>query len=211
MRSVAVALSVGLALLVVAIITILARSPLTVAGTNSVPETVNNELHKGNLSSCQPVGTFPKGTSAIRIAIEPTSAGPTVTAKVLSGTRVLTQGQLIDGWGSASSATVPVKPLAQTLKNAVICTTIGPATLPFKIRGTPARQSAANANKLQAVVLHMEYMRPGPKSWWSLAPSIAYHMGLGRAASGTWIVYFTIVLMLAVAILAARLTLKELP
>lgn len=211
MRSVAVALSVGLALLVVAIVVILARSPLKVVGTNSVAETVVNELQKGNLSSCQPVGAFPKGTSAIRIGIEPTSAGPTVTAKVLSGTRVLTQGQLIDGWGAASSATVPVKPLAQTVDNAVICTTIGAATLPFRIRGTPARQPAPGANKLQAVVLRMEYMRPGPKSWWSLAPSIAYHMGLGRAASGTWIVYFTIALMLAVAALAARLVLKELP
>ncbi|HEV7936523.1 MAG TPA: hypothetical protein VGP18_00685 [Solirubrobacteraceae bacterium] len=210
MRRVAVALSVGLALLVVAILAILTRSPLTVIGTNSVPAAVTNELQNGNLSRCQSVGTFPKGTSAIRIAIEPTSAGPTVTAKVLSGTRVLTEGQLVSGWGAASSATVPVKPLAQTLEDAVICTAIGPAVLPFRIRGTPARRSAAGANKLQDMFLSMEYMRPGPQSWWSLAPSIAYHMGLGRAASGAWIVYFTIALMLAVVILSARLTLKEL-
>jgi hypothetical protein len=35
-------------------------------------------------------------------------------------------------------------------------------------------------------------------------------MGLGRAASGTWIVFLALALMLAVVILASRLVLREL-
>jgi hypothetical protein len=56
----------------------------------------------------------------------------------------------------------------------------------------------------------MEYLRPQPKSWWSLASSIAYRMGLGRAVGGTWIVFLALALTLAVALLALRLTLREL-
>jgi hypothetical protein len=56
----------------------------------------------------------------------------------------------------------------------------------------------------------MEYLRPGRKSWWSLASSVAHHMGLGHAASGTWIVFLVLALMLTVVILASRLALREL-
>jgi hypothetical protein len=53
-------------------------------------------------------------------------------------------------------------------------------------------------------------LRPGTKSWWSMASSIAYHMGLGHAPSGTWIVFLLIVLVLGVVFIVVRLTLEEL-
>jgi len=36
-------------------------------------------------------------------------------------------------------------------------------------------------------------------------------MGLGHAASGTWVVFLLIALMIVVAVLASRLLLRELP
>src|SRR6202035_4134591 len=100
MRSVMVVLAVGLALLAIAVVALLSRAPLTVAGTNSIPAKVDVELEKGDVGSCQPAGTIPQGTSAIRIAIEARAVGPMVTLKVFSGSRVLTEGREVAGWGA---------------------------------------------------------------------------------------------------------------
>lgn len=209
MRIIPLIITIGLGLIVTAIVATIARSPITVAGTNSVSAQVTGELKKGDISSCQPAGTIPRGTSAIRIAIEPIDVGPKVDVKVLSGSRMLAEGQTPAGWGSASTVTVPVKPFAGPIHGAHICTMIGPAVQRFRISGE-LRHSHTSEVKLQALILQMEYLRPGPKSWLSLASSIAYHIGLGHAASGTWIVFLAVLLMLAVVALASRLTLEEL-
>ncbi len=209
MRIVAFVLTIGLSLIAVAIVATVARSPITVAGTNSVSARVVGELEKGDISNCQPAGTIPRGTSAIRITIEPIDVGPEVSVKVLSGSRTLTKGQTPAGWGSAPTVTVPVKPFASPIHGARICTTIGRVVQPYRISGE-LRHSHPSEVELQALILRMEYLRPGPRSWLSLASSIAYHMGLGRAASGTWIAFLAVLLMLAVVALASRLTLEEL-
>jgi hypothetical protein len=210
MRSVTVAVAVGLTLMVIAIALVMTRSPLEVAATNSVPPKVDLELEKGEVASCQAAGALPRDTSAIRVAIEARAVGPMVTLEILSGSRVLTTGRQVAGWGPAPTVTVPVGRLAHTADNARICITVGPTVEPFRFRGIPRQPPLTGVGKLQSVTLRMEYLRSGPSSWWSLASSIAYHMGLGRAASGTWIVFLALALMLAVAILAARLTLEEL-
>ncbi len=210
MRSVTVALVLGLTLMAIAIVVVLAQSPITVAGTNSVAGTVDRELVKGNVSSCQAAGMLPQGTSAVRIAIEARAVGPMVTLKVFSGSHLLTQGSQAAGWGPAATVTVPVRHLAQAVNGARICMTIGPTVEPFRFHGTLLHAPAAETGKLQDVALRMEYLRPGPHSWWSLGSSIAYHMGLGRAASGTWLALLALALMLAVGGLASLLTLREL-
>jgi hypothetical protein len=210
MRSVKVTLAVGLALIIVALVFALAQAPLTVAGTNSIPAKVDDELERGDVSSCQPSGTLLAGTSAIRIAIEARAVGPMVRVRVISGSHTISEGDQAAGWGSAPTVTVPIKSLSHAVENASICTSVGPTVEPFRFSGTQVSGPAATAEKLQDVTLRMEYLRPGPSAWWSLASSIAYHMGLGRAASGTWIVFLALALMLAVAILASRLTLREL-
>jgi|HubBroStandDraft_3_1064219.scaffolds.fasta_scaffold10553_3 hypothetical protein len=210
MRATTLALTAGLGLMLIAIVLVLGSSPLTVTGTNSVSENVSGELTKGNVSSCQPAAIIPRGTSAIRLSIEPIDVGPEVSVKVLTGSRILTSGRRPAGWGSASTVTVPVKPIAHAVYGARICTTVGTTGQPFRISGK-LRGSRKSEVELQALILRAEYLRPGPKSWFSLIPSVAYHMGLGRAASGTWIVFLALALILAVAILASGLVLKELP
>ena len=58
-------------------------------------------------------------------------------------------------------------------------------------------------------MLRFEYLRPGSSSWWSLASSVAHRMGLGRSPAGTWIVFFLIAIMIAVAALASLMVLRE--
>lgn len=210
MPRVRIALAVSGILLVLAIAAVLSRSPPVVAASNGVPATGHAELELtgGNTSSCQPVGTVPRGTSALRISIG-AGAGPRVRVEVLSEGLIVTRGELPPGWGLAAAADVPVKPLTRDARDALVCTSLGPDVGPLKALGTP-RASSGEDTLLSEIELRVEYLRPGSSSWWSLASSIAYRMGLGRAVSGTWITFLALALMVAVGVLAARLVLADL-
>lgn len=210
-QSVVVALAVGLTAIGIGLIVVPTQSPPVVAGTNSIPGKNYIELEeKIKLSNCQPAGSLPSGTSAVRLGIEGLYFSPAATVRLVTGSHVLTEGQHIAGGPSAPTVTVPVKQLAHVVNGARICTTVGPAFEPIRFYGIPNRTSVSPTNPLQQAVLHMEYIRPGTRSWWSSTSSIAYHMGLGHVPSGTWTVFLVIVLMLAVIAVASRLTLEEL-
>ncbi len=210
MRSVIVALAVGLVSIVIGVIAVLAHTPLKVAGTNSIPASGYIELEeKGKLSNCQQAGTLPQGTSAIRVGIEGLYFSPALTVKVMTGSRVLREGSQIAGGVSAPAVTVPVSRLAHAVNGARICLAVGPALEPIRFYGKPTG-SASTTNQLQGAALHVEYLRPGRQAWWSFLPSIAYHLGLGRAPSGTWVVFLVLALMLVVVAITSRLTLREL-
>jgi hypothetical protein len=210
-RSVVITLTIGLTLIGVAVIAVPMRTLPVVAGSNSIhgENFIELEEERATLSSCQPAGVLPQGTSAIRIGIEGLYFSPATTIKVLSGSRVLREGHHGAGGPSAPTVTVPVERLAHTVDGARICTTVGPAVGPIRYYGTPTHSSNP-ANPLQQATLRMEYLRAGTKSWWSLTSSIAYHMGLGHAPGGTWIVFLVLALMLAVILGTSRLTLEEL-
>jgi hypothetical protein len=210
-RRVAIALAVGLTLTGIAVIVVLARSPLTVAGTNSVPAANYIEItEKNKLSSCQSSGTIPQGTSAIRLGMEGVFFSPAVTLKVLMGSHIIREGHRVGGGASAPTVTVPVSSLAHAVRGAQICMTVGPAVEPIRYYGAPNRSPVPHANQLQQAILQIEYLRPGKKSWWSFASPIARHLGLGRAPSGTWVAFLVLVLMLAVILAASWLTVEEL-
>ncbi len=210
MRSVTVALAVSGIVFAVAIAAVLSRSPSVVAASNGVPATghAELELRGGDTSSCQRLGTVPRGTSALRISIG-AGAGPRVRVALFSEGRIATRGELPAGWGLEAAADVPVRPLAHDIQNAVLCTSLGPGTGPLKALGT-LRTSTTEDTRLSEIELRVEYLRAGSSSWWSLASSIAYRMGLGRAISGTWIAFLALVLMIAVGVFAARLALADL-
>lgn len=209
MRSVKIALTVALALLAVSIGAVLSHSPLVVAGANGVEAPLYRDgVVSSDASSCQQAGILPQGTSAIRLSMG-ANADPKITVKVFAGSRLLTQGQRPAGGGLNASATVPVGRVKSTVRNARVCMRIG-AGESVGIRGIAAQPSASGTYRLQDVALRMEYLRPGPKSWWSLTSSIAHDFGLGRGFGGTWIVFLVLALMLAVVVLASRLTLREL-
>jgi hypothetical protein len=208
MRSVRVALTAGFALMALAIVVVLSRSPLIVAGTNSVP--VEGELGTvtGGAKGCQQSGTLPGGTSAIRLSLA-SILGPRLTVRVLSGSRLITQGERAAGWGIAESVTVPVKRVARTTPNTRICVGVGAIVVPLTVFGGVVRTTAANGRTIKARHFRIEYLRAGHRSWWSLASSVARRMGLGHAPGGTWIVFFQIALMIAITVLASRLILRS--
>ena len=206
-RSVVVTFAVGLVSIAVALVALLARSPLVVAGTNSISAGEYIELN-GNFSKCQAAGTIPQGTSAIRVAVEGIYFAPAVTVRVLSGAHVLREGRQVAGGGPIPTATVPLARFAQQVDNASICTSVGPTFQRVRFAGVP--DHAPGHNPRSHELLRVEYLRAGSHSWWSLVRSIARHIGLGHAPSGTWPVLAVIALMLALVILTTRLTLKEL-
>ncbi len=210
MRSVKIALAGGLAVLAVAIGVVLSHSPLIAVGANSIqaPLYRNGGVLSGE-STCQPAGTVPSGTSAIRISLG-ANVNPKITVKLFSGSRLITQGSRAAGGGLNASATIPVKRVPHTVRNARLCITLGPSAEVVGIRAVLPQGASEAVYALQDVKLETEYLRPGPSTWWSRASSIADRFGLGRAPSGTWIGFLVIAVMLAVAVIASRLTLKEL-
>jgi hypothetical protein len=205
--SVKIALTVGLALTTIAVGVVLSHSPLLVAGTNSIAvRKAVRDLH-GDDGGCQQISTLPEGTSAIRLSLA-AGIGPRVRLTAFAGERVLTRGERAAGWVDGT-VTVPVRSVPHMVRNALICTTVGPAIERLEIGGTPVKSSPGRRN-FDGLELRMEYLRSGMQSWLTLAPSISRRLGLGHAAAGTWIVFLLLALMLAVAALAARLMSREL-
>jgi Predicted membrane protein (DUF2142) len=204
---VAVALAAGLALLALALGLVLSGSALVVAGTNSIPAAQTLGYSKGGNLGCAKSGTLPRGTSAIRLSLG-SNLGPTVSLKVLSGSRVITDGSRGAGWGIAETVTVPVRPLPHPVPEVSICVTLGPVVEHLEVKGAVVRAILPGGGQHLAERFRVEYLRPGHASWFSRLSSVADRMGLGHAASGTWVVFVELALMIAVAILSIRLVLR---
>jgi hypothetical protein len=200
MRSVKVALVAGLTLLVIAIGLTLHGSSMSVARTNKPPGRPEEEIATANGGAryCQHGEVLPHGTSAIRIWLE-AAAGPRVSVGVYSGGRLLTSGERGSNW-IGGSVTVPVRPLAGRVSGATVCVTFTALDETVIVQGSSEPQR-----------MWIEYMRPGTRSWASLAGELARHMGLGRAAPGIWSVFLALALLAAVAGLATTLLLREMP
>jgi hypothetical protein len=197
-----IALAVGLALMLLAVAFVLTRSPLTVAGTNPFPAPNAAGVLGGNKSVCVTGGTIPAGTSAIRVPLQ-ANVGPDVRVSVSSAAGIATSGERAAGWGAATSVVVPIAPTRQAIPESRVCVTPG---LPFVAFNATVLTSTSPAGQtLSSQGIHLEYLRPAHSSWLSLAPSIAYHLGLGRAPVGAWAVFLALVLALAVTLLASRL------
>jgi Predicted membrane protein (DUF2142) len=205
-RRAPVALAIGLAAMVVAVCIVLSGSPLVRAGTNSVPPPNVAVALQGSAAVCQLGGTIPRGTTAIRIPFV-ANAGPRVVATVMAGSRVLTTGAQAAGWGSTDTVTVPVTPVTHQTPGTRVCIAIGPITPFIAVDATASRRTSSTSYEPRNDRLHLEYLRYGSASWWSLAPSIAQRLGVGHAALGTWNWLLALMLMLAVAALASHLAL----
>jgi hypothetical protein len=202
-RSVRIALGVGLALLLVAIALVLSESPARVLGSNDVPARERAAFVNGGFHTCQTVATLPRGTTAIRLSAS-ANTGPRLTLTVRSRGRVIDTGRRGAGWGVTETVTVPITRVPQTVTGAQICLAFGEVIEPIQINGTPAHATGA-------VLLRFEYLSPSQESWWSRASSVAHRLGYGRVPSGIWVVIVVIALMIGVALLASRLVLDEMP
>jgi hypothetical protein len=172
---------------------------------------------------CQAGEVLPRGIAAIRLSIWAFYGAP-LHVMAYRGTQIVAEGSRGANW-TGDSVTVPVRAPDHTIGDVRLCVAIGPNSEALQLLGasTPAPQAAASlASDVSAADasardehtlggrLTVEYLAPGNGSWWSRVLSVARHMGLGRAYSGTWIALLIAALMATVAALAVRLTLREL-
>jgi 4-amino-4-deoxy-L-arabinose transferase-like glycosyltransferase len=197
-RRVRVALAAGLALVALALLLTLSSSPAVVAPTP--PRQLQGELVSTQHSSslCQPGETVPAGTTAIRFTVK-ALIGPPLTVRVFAGGRLLTSGVRSPGW-TGGAVIVPVGRVGETVVGARVCLAFPLHDERVTMTGAPSPAAqAAVAGNGQALPgrIVIEYLSPGARSWWSLAPTIARRLGLGRAWAGTWNALLALLLMAA--------------
>jgi hypothetical protein len=199
----------GLAITAVAVGVTLSHSPLSVAATNGVPRASTIGETEVNTGACQADETLPAGTSAIRLGLAVT-IGPQVLVKVLSGSRVIARGVRGTGW-NGGALTVPLAKVDRTHSHVTVCFQLSRLTGRVSLLGmqTGVALAARDGGQTLPGRMAIEYLRPGQR-WWSVAGSVIRHMGLGRAASGVWIVFPIAALTTAVIALASWLTIREL-
>jgi hypothetical protein len=212
MRDVKIALILALALVAIALAGVLSGSPPAVTRAKA-PMADANTVGRltGGDEVCQGGEVVPRGTTAMRVWLEAV-VGPPLTLTARSGSRVLTSGARGAGW-STGSVTIPVRPLARTRSDVTVCVGVGQAREPVRVRGIagPPRYAAYDAGHepLAGRVL-IEYLRPGGRSWWSLARSVVRRMGLGHALGGAWVALLALAIVAAMVAAASWLVLREL-
>jgi hypothetical protein len=197
-----VALALGLSLIALAVAAVLLQPPLVVAGTGRSTSRALLGHSRGRVRVCQGNEVLPVGTTAVRLGLS-ANVGPRVTFEALSGKRVLTRGARTAGWGIEDTVTVPVRRVARTVRGALVCTAIGAAIEPIEVLGTRASGAAG------AAAIEIEYLRPGSRSWGSMASSLARRIGFGHAPSGALGVLLLVASMAAVFALVPWLILRE--
>lgn len=209
-RDVKATLGVGIALMIAAGAVTLTRSPPRVVrvGTRTL---ALRPLTQGDAEICQANEVLPSGVSAIRVALGAYFGSP-VRVTAYSGSTVLTRGMRGPGW-SGDSVTIPVTPLNVTAHHVKLCFDDGPNSELIYLGVTPTsgREAAVWRGKPIGDKVGVEYLASGQRSWWSRILSVARHIGVGHALSGTWVVLLISALVTAVGVLAVSLALRELP
>jgi hypothetical protein len=209
-RVVKMTLGIGVAVLIAVCAYALTRSPPRVLRAGPKPSIYFGGLY-GDGGACQANEVLPAGVSAIRLSIL-AYVGARIRVTAYSGSRVLTKGSRGPEW-TGTSVTVPVTPLSHSASHVKVCFEVSPNSESLFPRGREVPSSEAltglNGEQLSGR-LDIEYLGPGQGSWWSRVLTVARHMGLGRAFSGTWIVLLIAAMVAAVGILAGGLAVREL-
>jgi hypothetical protein len=181
---------------------VLTRSPPVVASTNSVAPARSVGATKGPARACQGNEVVPEGTTAVRMWLQG-NLKPSVRVAILSGSTTVSTGAQVGGW-LGKVTTVPVSRVPRTLEGAVVCFTIERAAQAVILLGDRLAHPAPGEAPYK---MRIEYLRPGPSSWWSRMGSVARRLERGRAPEGGLAVASPIALMaLAVAIVLATIS-----
>jgi hypothetical protein len=209
MRAASLAVAVGLLAVVGALVLVLSGSPVVLTGANGIEPIGSLGSVPGSGSGCQANEVLPARTSAIRLSLE-ASAGPRVVVAVRSHGAIVARGESAPGW-LAKVVTVPVRPLAHTVRDAMVCFAFVGANERVSFLGAPTvrRSAVSSAAKLVPGRIAIEYVRRDSSSWWSRISSTARRMGLGRAWAGTWVAIAVASLMAAAIALGSWRTIRD--
>jgi hypothetical protein len=219
-----ISLTVGLALTAMAIGIVLSRSPTVVARTNGVPieGTVRAMTSAGEV--CQEHELLLRGTTAIRLSLE-ALYGPRVSVRAVHDGELVTSGERGSGW-TRQNVTIPVKSVPRTVAQVDVCFALAPKDETVDLNGGRSASALVSSGGARAggppgidyllpvprptsAGIRIEYLRPGSRSWWSLALQVARRMGLGRAPSGTWTVLVVLAAMAALVAVVSWLLARE--
>ncbi len=204
-----IVLAAGLVLIAAIIGVTLARSPATLAGTNSIQAENSIGITEVATHVCQAGETLPARTSAIRLSLV-AIIGAHVSVRALAHGHLLTRGSRGAGW-TGSEVTVPVRPLTHNFSHVTICFDLSDLNGEVEVRGQHAGPVAVS---VEGQRLHgrfrVEYVRAGHSSWGSRISAVATHIGLGRAASGAWVAFLILTLTLSVVALTSWGIVREL-
>ena len=210
MRSVRTALAAGLALVVTFGVLVLSRHPLVVLARNSTTGNSTLAVASNNAAACQGDERLPADTSAIRLSLWALT-GPAIELRATAAGHVITSGERGSGW-DGETVTIPVRavsaPTAVSICFAVPTAGVEHVTLLGSATGPAAAAYTGTGQSLPGRV-RIEYLGDGHSSWLALVPSVASHMALGRAWSGSWVVFGVVIMMLAVTGLVSRLITRE--
>jgi hypothetical protein len=209
-RDVKVTLGIGIALLIAVGAVTLTHAPARVVRVNTKERVLGGTII-GDAEVCQLKEVLPAGISAIRLGVG-AYFGTRVKVKAYSGPRVVTEGSVGPTW-TGTSVTVPVAPVDRTVTDVKLCMEIGPNSELIFFKGARAREGESayyGAGALLGGRVSAEYLAAGNGSWWSRILTVARHMGVGHALSGTWVVLLIAALVAAVGVLAIGLVLREL-
>lgn len=192
-----VVLAVGLAAIALAVAVVLLHSPSTVASTNGVKATALLYTAKQATEVCQQGETLPAGLTAVRVEVDAV-VGPRVSVEALAGGRTVAHGSHGSGW-FGTAVTVPVTHLSHASSPVTLCVRLSRLSGWVELIGsyTPRSLAATVGGSPLPGRLTVSYLRNGRRSWWAQAGAVIHHMGLGRAAAGSWIVAPILLLMLA--------------
>ncbi len=204
------ALVAGVALIAVAFVWTLSRTPYVVARSNSAFTHKTIAVTTTPAGACQGRETMPRGTTAIRLGLTAV-VGAHVAVSVRSGSRLLAAGTRGAGW-EGGSVTVPVRPVARATLPVTVCFSLSAMNGPVEMLGLRTHRSPAVGQEGKRLPgrLHIEYVRAGHESWWAMAAATARRLGLGRAASGSWNAVLVAVLAAALIALSSWLVVREL-
>jgi hypothetical protein len=204
-----IVLVAGLVLIAAIVGVTLARSPSTLAGTNSIRAENSIGITEVATRVCQAGETLPAGTSAVRLSLV-AIIGARVSIRALADGKLITHGSRGAGW-TGSVVTVPVRPLARSFSHVTVCFSLSDLNGEVEVSGQHTGPVAVSAlgQRLHGR-FRVEYVRAGHSSWASRISSVATHIGLGRAASGAWVAFFILTLALGVVALSSWGIVREL-
>jgi hypothetical protein len=197
------ALAVGLTVLAIAIVAVMSQSPPVVSRTNASRITGPVATVTHDFRTCQDDELLPAGTTEIRLSLE-ALLGPPVLVRVIHHGVVVASGSVGAGW-SRQSVTIPVKALGRPAADTSVCFTVAARNETVYVKGAPdtrVRDAGTDGR------IRIEYLRPGGRSWWALAPSVARRMALGRSPSGVAVVVGVLAAMLALTAIVSWLAVR---
>lgn len=182
-------LAVGFALLAAGLVATLSQASARRTGTNGIPARSTFGTVEGPGTVCQFDERIPSGTAAIRVSLvgDP-RATPRLSVALARAQTVRAASGPGARWDGPASVLVP---LTTTLRRDLVgsvCIRFLAASPPaqYALLGIPIDPSEGASGDGEPLPgrLHLEYLGPGERSWWSLAGTIGRRMGFGHAWSG---------------------------